>query len=137
MCLEVEQSFEEIDGHYRCLSRDTETPETMVHQKTKNIFRKIRPTDYRTFLKIRVSPNGRKVSLHPFKSSGVNIIKKIVVLLAFQISNERDGEFILEWIPFVLPKSKYGDLFIKFEYGHMRNGKNISIDSTRVTSLKC
>ena len=31
--------------------------------------------------------------------------------------------FVLEWIPDLLPKSKLGELRIKFEYGHQRNGQ--------------
>ncbi|XP_070621338.1 LOW QUALITY PROTEIN: uncharacterized protein C2orf42 homolog [Erythrolamprus reginae] len=30
--------------------------------------------------------------------------------------------FIIEWIPDILPQSKIGELRIKFEYGHYRNG---------------
>ncbi|XP_071947716.1 uncharacterized protein C2orf42 homolog [Antedon mediterranea] len=30
--------------------------------------------------------------------------------------------FVIEWIPDILPKSKIGELRIKFEYGHLRNG---------------
>eukprot|EP00057_Strongylocentrotus_purpuratus_P035157 XP_797929.3 PREDICTED: uncharacterized protein C2orf42 [Strongylocentrotus purpuratus] len=30
--------------------------------------------------------------------------------------------FIIEWIPEILPKSRIGELRIKFEYGHQRNG---------------
>ena len=30
--------------------------------------------------------------------------------------------FIIEWIPDILPKSRIGELRIKFEYGHQRNG---------------
>lgn len=30
--------------------------------------------------------------------------------------------FIIEWIPDILPKSKIGEMRIKFEYGHHRNG---------------
>ena len=30
--------------------------------------------------------------------------------------------FIIEWIPDILPKTKIGELRIKFEYGHQRNG---------------
>lgn len=30
--------------------------------------------------------------------------------------------FIIEWIPDILPKSHIGELRIKFEYGHQRNG---------------
>ena len=31
--------------------------------------------------------------------------------------------FIIEWIPNILPKSRIGELRIKFEYGHQRNGQ--------------
>ncbi|GAB1604005.1 uncharacterized protein C2orf42-like isoform X1 [Argonauta hians] len=31
--------------------------------------------------------------------------------------------FIIEWIPDILPKSHIGELRIKFEYGHQRNGR--------------
>lgn len=29
---------------------------------------------------------------------------------------------IIEWIPDILPRSHIGELRIKFEYGHQRNG---------------
>lgn len=31
--------------------------------------------------------------------------------------------FIIEWIPDILPKLKIGELRLKFEYGHQRNGQ--------------
>lgn len=31
--------------------------------------------------------------------------------------------FIIEWIPDILPKSHIGELRIKLEYGHQRNGQ--------------
>ncbi|KAK2163766.1 hypothetical protein LSH36_74g02076 [Paralvinella palmiformis] len=31
--------------------------------------------------------------------------------------------FVIEWIPDILPKSRIGELRIKFEYGHQRNGQ--------------
>ncbi|XP_069140399.1 uncharacterized protein C2orf42 homolog [Argopecten irradians] len=31
--------------------------------------------------------------------------------------------FIIEWIPDILPKTRIGELRIKFEYGHQRNGQ--------------
>ena len=31
--------------------------------------------------------------------------------------------FIIEWIPDILPKSRIGELRIKLEYGHQRNGQ--------------
>ena len=30
--------------------------------------------------------------------------------------------FIIEWIPDILPRSRIGELRLKFEYGHLRNG---------------
>lgn len=30
--------------------------------------------------------------------------------------------FIIEWIPDILPKTHVGELRIKFEYGHQKNG---------------
>lgn len=39
--------------------------------------------------------------------------------------------FIIEWIPDILPKSHIGELRIKFEYGHQRNGQ---IESRAVPS---
>jgi hypothetical protein len=38
-------------------------------------------------------------------------------------ADQRDPTpFIIEWIPDILPKSHIGELRIKFEYGHQRNG---------------
>lgn len=41
--------------------------------------------------------------------------------------------FVIEWIPDILPKSHIGELRIKFEYGHQRNGvverRNININT--------
>ena len=30
--------------------------------------------------------------------------------------------FVIEWIPDILPLSHIGELRLKFEYGHLRNG---------------
>ncbi|XP_077992498.1 uncharacterized protein C2orf42-like [Glandiceps talaboti] len=43
--------------------------------------------------------------------------------------------FIIEWIPDILPKSKIGELRIKFEYGHQRNG-HVEIRSSTVSNLE-
>lgn len=37
--------------------------------------------------------------------------------------------FIIEWIPDILPKSRIGELRIKFEYGHQRNGQIVEARS--------
>ncbi|XP_070541568.1 uncharacterized protein C2orf42-like isoform X3 [Ptychodera flava] len=41
---------------------------------------------------------------------------------------------VIEWIPDILPKSKIGELRIKFEYGHQRNG-HIEIRSGAIINL--
>ncbi|CAI5783407.1 zf-tcix domain-containing protein [Podarcis lilfordi] len=43
--------------------------------------------------------------------------------------------FIIEWIPDILPQSKIGELRIKFEYGHYRNGHTTDYQEQR-TSLE-
>ncbi|XP_002735818.1 uncharacterized protein C2orf42-like [Saccoglossus kowalevskii] len=42
--------------------------------------------------------------------------------------------FVIEWIPDILPKSKIGELRIKFEYGHQRNG-HIEIRSGPIDAI--
>lgn len=42
--------------------------------------------------------------------------------------------FIIEWIPDTLPKSHVGELTIKFQYGHQRNGVVISRDQIQPTT---
>lgn len=39
--------------------------------------------------------------------------------------------FIIEWIPDILPQSKIGELRIKFEYGHHRNGHTTEYQEQR------
>ncbi|KAM9062500.1 uncharacterized protein C2orf42 homolog isoform 2-T2 [Sarcophilus harrisii] len=39
--------------------------------------------------------------------------------------------FIIEWIPDILPQSKIGELRIKFEYGHHRNGHTAEYQEQR------
>ncbi|XP_062994901.1 uncharacterized protein C2orf42 homolog [Elgaria multicarinata webbii] len=39
--------------------------------------------------------------------------------------------FIIEWIPDILPQSKIGELRIKFEYGHYRNGHTTEYQEQR------
>mgnify|MGYP000284794323 CR=1 FL=1 len=38
------------------------------------------------------------------------------------VDQKEPTPFIIEWIPDILPKSHIGELRIKFEYGHQRNG---------------
>ncbi|XP_055324128.1 uncharacterized protein C2orf42 homolog isoform X2 [Sitodiplosis mosellana] len=61
--------------------------------------RKIRPTVYKTFLKMKSVDKNAK----------------------FQCKSSKQGLFIIEWIPNALPISKYGEMRIKLQYGHMKN----------------
>lgn len=40
---------------------------------------------------------------------------------------QRTGLFIIEWIPNVLPKSNYGEMRIKFQFGHMTNNRVVKL----------
>ncbi|ESO90823.1 hypothetical protein LOTGIDRAFT_122741 [Lottia gigantea] len=42
---------------------------------------------------------------------------------ASSVESKDPTPFIIEWIPDILPKSRIGELRIKFEYGHQRNGQ--------------
>lgn len=44
------------------------------------------------------------------------------VLGNWSLNQKEPTPFIIEWIPDVLPKSHVGELRIKFQYGHQRNG---------------
>lgn len=65
-------------------------------------YRKIKPTEYKTFLNIKKCADSRRIKL-----------------------SDSRGLFVIEWIPNVLPKSKYGEMIIKFEYGHLKNNKPV------------
>lgn len=55
----------------------------------------------------------------------------IIWWLCLGSSNEQKEPtpFIIEWIPDILPKSRIGELRIKFEYGHQRNGQIVEARS--------
>lgn len=61
MSLEVEKSYEEIDGVFATTSSTLREESNESTSKSRNGYRKIRPTDYRTFLKIKAAQSGRKV----------------------------------------------------------------------------
>ena len=48
---------------------------------------------------------------------------EIVVLTGNTSPDQKEPTpFIIEWIPDILPKMRIGELRLKFEYGHQRNG---------------
>lgn len=49
----------------------------------------------------------------------------------WNLNQKEPTPFIIEWIPDVLPKSHVGELRIKFEYGHQRNGIIENRDQTQ------
>lgn len=64
MILEIEKVFEEIDGEFQEISNAQADSDESREFKLKNSCRKIRPTDYRTFLKIKAPQNARKVQFY-------------------------------------------------------------------------
>ncbi|XP_031633462.1 uncharacterized protein C2orf42 [Contarinia nasturtii] len=63
--------------------------------------RKIRPTTYKTFLKMKNADSNCQAT--------------------FQHKANKQGLFVIEWIPNTLPISKYGEMRIQLQYGHMKN----------------
>lgn len=50
-------------------------------------------------------------------------MKLICLFIGNTTADQREPTpFIIEWIPDILPKSHIGELRVKFEYGHQRNG---------------
>lgn len=100
MKLEIYRTFvENRDGTYD-LYEMPKTPESMEESyKGKNPM-PIRPFELKTFLKVGSSNEQKEPT-----------------------------PFIIEWIPDILPKSRIGELRIKFEYGHQRNGQIVEARS--------
>ena len=58
---------------------------------------------------------GKKIRAHELKT---------YLKVGQTTSDQKDPTpFIIEWIPEILPFMKIGELRIKFEYGHQRNGQ--------------
>ncbi|KAL8586430.1 hypothetical protein ACOMHN_023045 [Nucella lapillus] len=96
MPLDITRSFvENRDGTYDLYEAPRVSVENMEDGlKTKNQT-PIRPFELKTFLKVGNAVNDQK----------------------------EPTPFIIEWIPDILPVSRIGELRIKFEYGHQRNGQ--------------
>ncbi|BFY97544.1 hypothetical protein BsWGS_00585 [Bradybaena similaris] len=84
---------------------ETSRPETFSENSKIKNHTPIRPFELKTFLK--VGPTSDQKESTPF---------------------------IIEWIPDILPKSHIGELRIKFEYGHQRNGQVENRNSRSVLS---
>ena len=65
------------------------------NKRQKQAMKHLRPVEYKTFLKVgQMSSDPRDVT-----------------------------PFTIEWIPDLFPKSRVGELAIKFEFGHQLNGQ--------------
>lgn len=42
-------------------------------------------------------------------------------LLVSEKNASRPGQFVIKWIPNMLPLSKYGGMRMKLQYGHIKN----------------
>ncbi|XP_076317064.1 uncharacterized protein C2orf42 isoform X2 [Tachypleus tridentatus] len=96
MPLEITRSFvENRDGTYDLYKQPSMEVEELAENfcKTQNT-PLIKPFELKTFLKVGTMSSDQK----------------------------EPTPFIIEWIPNILPKSKMGELRIKFEFGHQRNG---------------
>ncbi|GFV41161.1 uncharacterized protein C2orf42 homolog [Trichonephila clavipes] len=94
--LEITRSFiENRDGTYVLYQplKDNEEDLAQNFRKTLNNLL-IKPLELKTFLKVGNMSQDQKIPI----------------------------PFIVEWIPDILPKTKIGELRIKFQYGHQRNG---------------
>ncbi|XP_069475018.1 uncharacterized protein C2orf42 homolog isoform X2 [Ambystoma mexicanum] len=95
MPLEITRSFvQNSDGTYELFKCPKVEVESIAESYGRADKQPIRPLELKTFLKVgNMSPDQKEPT-----------------------------PFIIEWIPDILPQSKIGELRIKFEYGHHRNG---------------
>ncbi|XP_043939061.1 uncharacterized protein C2orf42 homolog isoform X2 [Protopterus annectens] len=95
MPLQVTRSFiQNQDGTYESFTCPKVQVESIVESYGHERQPVIRPLELQTFLKVgNTTPDQKEPT-----------------------------PFIIEWIPDILPKSKIGELRIKFEYGHQQNG---------------
>ncbi|XP_077161352.1 uncharacterized protein C2orf42 homolog [Paroedura picta] len=105
MPLEITRSFiQNWDGTYepfRCPKVEVESIPETYGRLEKQPV--LRPLELKTFLKVgNTSPDQKEPT-----------------------------PFIIEWIPDILPQSKIGELRIKFEYGHYRNGHTTEYQEQR------
>ncbi|XP_060579498.1 uncharacterized protein C2orf42-like [Ruditapes philippinarum] len=93
-----------------------DTPE-MALEITRN-FVENRDSTYDLYEVPRIEDVGDKsqMPIRPFE------LKTFLKVGNTQADQRDPTPFIIEWIPDILPKSHIGELRIKFEYGHQRNG---------------
>lgn len=102
--LEVQKLFvENKDGSYTHRDSKREELGSFIETFRKVGQKPIKPFELKTFLKVGNLPGEMKQDPTPF---------------------------IIEWIPDILPKMHIGELRIRFEYGHVRNGKRVQPPTT-------
>ncbi|KAH3856108.1 uncharacterized protein C2orf42-like [Dreissena polymorpha] len=91
-----------------------DTPE-MPLEITRN-FVENRDSTYDIYEVPKVEDMGDKLPIRPSE------LKTFLKVGNTSADQREPTPFIIEWIPDILPKSHIGELRIKFEYGHQRNG---------------
>ncbi|XP_044273393.1 uncharacterized protein C2orf42 homolog isoform X2 [Varanus komodoensis] len=139
MPLEITRSFiQNRDGTYepfKCPKVEVESiPETFGRLEKQPV---LRPLELKTFLKVGeflAQPAERSLShgVYPGGSvpwreeggGGEALFPSLWLPPTGHTSPDQKEPtpFIIEWIPDILPQSRIGELRIKFEYGHYRNG---------------
>ncbi|XP_007476364.1 uncharacterized protein C2orf42 homolog isoform X2 [Monodelphis domestica] len=144
MPLEITRSFiQNRDGTYelfKCPKVEVESiAETYGRLEKQPV---LRPLELKTFLKV-----GSHVVLVEKNIFPLNLLAVVMKLftpfggisrstITFDAGNTSPDQkeptpFIIEWIPDILPQSKIGELRIKFEYGHHRNGHTAEYQEQR------
>nr|CAD7401827.1 unnamed protein product [Timema cristinae] len=112
MPLEITRSFvENQDGTYEPYNRHKDDNESFRKTESQPL---IKPLELKTFLKVGKLLYCLINKLRTFGS---------LCLTGNTAPDQVDPTpFLIEWIPDILPCSKIGELRIRFEFGHQRNG---------------
>nr|CAD7596797.1 unnamed protein product [Timema genevievae] len=105
MPLEITRSFvENQDGTYEPYNRHKDDNESFRKTESQPL---IKPLELKTFLKV-----------------GITHLTFCSLFLTGNTAPDQvdPTPFLIEWIPDILPCSKIGELRIRFEFGHQRNG---------------
>nr|CAD7198456.1 unnamed protein product [Timema douglasi] len=112
MPLEITRSFvENQDGTYEPYNRHKDDNESFRKTESQPL---IKPLELKTFLKV-----GKLLYC---------LINKLRTFCSLFLTGNTAPDqvdptpFLIEWIPDILPCSKIGELRIRFEFGHQRNG---------------
>ena len=96
------------------VSRKFSKTENGVYQYEKQSLEQLRP----------ISNGGLLPKRPKIVKNSTNLEYKTFLKVGQMSSDPRDvTPFVIEWTPDLLPKTKMGELRIKFEYGHQRNGQ--------------